>query len=75
MVSVPLLRSAVARRYAGASRETLMCDIRRLIPNAMPRARGRIRLNIGPRIDPGVDHHQVVDSGGLLVLGVAQAHS
>ena len=27
---------------------TLMCDIRFLIENAMPRARGRIRLNIGP---------------------------
>ena len=25
-----------------------MCDIRFLITNAMPRARGRIRLNIGP---------------------------
>jgi hypothetical protein len=30
------------------STETLMCDIRFLIMKAMPRARGRTRLNIGP---------------------------
>ena len=50
-----------------------MCDIRRLISNAIPRARGRMPLEHRAGIDPGIDHHQVVDAGGLLVFCVAQA--
>ena len=56
---------------SGSASVTMMCDIRRLIWNAVPRARGWIRLNIGPPSTRDSRDDQLVRVRAPLVLGVA----